>query len=133
MPGQLLVPSLTAPGSRQPPAGEPPAPAGGRAAGVTAVTHRARDRAAACRSGPVLLGVTRRHGDSDSQCKRARNTPSSGTLFQAAQIRANHLAHGSGLGKEGVETRVAGLLTASDATYGEKNMPWHGSYGKSHT
>ena len=62
MPGQL--PSLTAPGSRQPPAGEPPA--GGRAAGVTAVTHRARDRAAACRSGPVLLGVTRRHSDSDS-------------------------------------------------------------------
>ena len=38
-------------------------------------------------------------------------------------------AQGSGLGKEGVETRVAGLLTASDATYGEKNMQWHGSYG----
>jgi hypothetical protein len=29
-----------------------------------------------------------------------------------------------------VETRVAGLLSVSDATYGEKNMPWHGSYGK---
>jgi hypothetical protein len=38
-------------------------------------------------------------------------------------------AQGSGLGKEGVETRVAGLLTASDGTYGEKNMQWHGSYG----
>ena len=64
---------------------------------------------------------------------RAIGRANSGTLFQAAQIRANHLAHGSGLGKEGVETRVAGLLTASDATYGEKNMPWHGSYGKSQT
>ena len=50
--------------------------------------------------------------------------------FQAAQIRANLLAQGSGLGIEGVETRVAGLLSVSDATYGEKNMPWHGSYGK---
>ena len=55
---------------------------------------------------------------------RANSGPVSGTLFQGAQIRANHLAHGSGLGKEGVETRVAGLLTASDATYGEKNMQW---------
>ena len=55
------------------------------------------------------------------------------TLFQAAQIRANNLAQGSGLGKEGMETRVAGLLTVSDATYGEKNMPWHGSCGKSTT
>ena len=63
---------------------------------------------------------------------RAIGRANSGTLFQGAQIRANHLAHGSGLGKEGVETRVAGLLTASDATYGEKNMPWHGSYGKRH-
>jgi hypothetical protein len=55
VPGQL--PSL----SRLPP---------GPAAGVTqaAVTHRARDRAAACRSGPVLLGVTRRHGNSDRDC-----------------------------------------------------------------
>jgi hypothetical protein len=61
---------------------------------------------------------------------RAIGRANSGTLFQAAQIRANHLAQGSGLGKEGVETRVAGLLTVSDATYGEKNMPWHGSYGK---
>jgi hypothetical protein len=24
---------------------------------------------------------------------------------------------------------VAGLLTASDVSYGEKNMQWHGSYG----
>ncbi len=32
---------------------------------MTAVTHHARDPAAACRSGPGLLGVTRRHGDSD--------------------------------------------------------------------
>ena len=61
---------------------------------------------------------------------RAIGRANSGTTFQGAQIRANHLARGSGLGKEGVETRVAGLLTASDATYGEKNMPWHGSYGK---
>jgi hypothetical protein len=60
---------------------------------------------------------------------RAIGRANSGTTFQAAQIRAKHLAQGSGLGKEGVETRVAGLLTASDATYGEKNMPWHGSYG----
>ena len=59
---------------------------------------------------------------------RAIGRANSGTTFQAAQIRANHLAQGSGLGKEGVETRVAGLLTASDATYGE-NMQWHGSYG----
>ncbi len=36
--------------SRQLPAGGPSA--GGRAAGVTVVTHRARDRTAACRSGP---------------------------------------------------------------------------------
>ena len=50
---------------------------------------------------------------------RAIGRANSGTLFQGAQIRANHLAHGSGLGKEGVETRVAGLLTASDATYGD--------------
>ena len=63
---------------------------------------------------------------------RAIGRANSGTLFQGAQIRANHLAYGSGLGKEGVETRVAGLLTASDATYGEKNMQWHGSYGKRH-
>ena len=61
---------------------------------------------------------------------RAIGRANSGTLFQAAQIRATHLAQGSGLGKDGVETRVAGLLTVSDATYGEKNMPWHGSYGK---
>ena len=61
---------------------------------------------------------------------RAIGRANSGTTLQGAQIRANQLARGSGLGKEGVETRVAGLLTASDATYGEKNMQWHGSYGK---
>ena len=60
---------------------------------------------------------------------RAIGSADSGTLFQAAQIRANHLAQGSGLEKDGVETRVAGLLTVSDATYGEKNMPFHGVYG----
>ncbi len=56
---------------------------------------------------------------------RAANS-GSGTLFQAAQIRANHLrlAQGSGLGKDGVETKVAGILTVSNATYGEKNMHW---------
>jgi hypothetical protein len=59
---------------------------------------------------------------------RAIGRANSGTTFQAAQIRAKHLAQGSGLGKEGVETRVAGLLTVGDATYGEKNMQWHGSY-----
>ncbi len=27
---------------------------------------------------------------------------------------------------------MAALVTVSDATYGEKNMQWHGVYGKSH-
>jgi hypothetical protein len=52
---------------------------------------------------------------------RAIGRANSGTLFQAAQIRVNHLAQGSGLGKEGVEARVAGLLSVSDATYGENH------------
>ncbi len=58
------------------------------------------------------------------------------TLLQAAQIslRANHLAQGSDLGNNGVETKVAGLFTVRDASYyEEKNMPRHhdGSHGKS--
>jgi hypothetical protein len=63
---------------------------------------------------------------------RAIGRSNTGTLFQGAQIRANRLAAGSGLAKMGLETRVAMLVTASDATYGEKNMPWHGVYGKAH-
>ena len=60
--------------------------------------------------------------------------PTQGQPFKRRKSEPNTLhkalaAAESGLGKEGVETRVAGLLTASDATYGEKNMPWHGSYG----
>ena len=52
--------------------------------------------------------------------------PTQGQPFKRRKSEPNTC--GSGLGKEGVETRVAGLLTASDATYGEKNMQWHGLY-----
>jgi hypothetical protein len=64
---------------------------------------------------------------------RAIGRSNTGTLFQGAQIKANWLSKDSGLAKPGVETRVAALITVSDATYGEKNMPWHGNYGMSHT
>ena len=64
---------------------------------------------------------------------RAIGRSNSGTLFQGAQIRANWLSKDSGLAKPGVETRVAAFVTVSDGTYGEKNMPYHGCYGMSHT
>ena len=64
---------------------------------------------------------------------RAIGRSNSGTLFQGAQIRANWLSKNSGLAKPGVETRVAAFVTVSDGTYGEKNMPYHGVYGMSHT
>ncbi len=54
---------------------------------------------------------------------RAIGRSNSGPLFEGAQIGANRLAAGSGLAKPGLETRVAALVTVSDATYGEKNMP----------
>jgi hypothetical protein len=53
-------------------------------------------------------------------------------------ITLRRLAIGSDVGKDGLESRVAGqagLLTVSvvlsDATDGEKHMAWHGSHGKS--
>jgi hypothetical protein len=58
---------------------------------------------------------------------REMGRANSGTWFQAAQIRAQRLVLKAG---KGCDVRVAGLLTASDATYGLKNMPWHGMYGK---
>ena len=58
---------------------------------------------------------------------RGMGRANSGTWFQAAQIRAQRLVLKAG---KGCDVRVAGLLTASDATYGLKNMPWHGMYGK---
>ncbi len=52
--------------------------------------------------------------------------------FQIIDSRANHLAQGSNLGNNGVETKVAGLFTVRDASYyRENNMPCHGSYSKS--
>jgi hypothetical protein len=48
-------------------------------------------------------------------------------------LRAYHLAQGSDLGNNGVETKVAGLFTVRDATYGEKNMSCNGSYSKKMT
>ena len=58
---------------------------------------------------------------------RGMGRANSGTWFQGAQIRAQRLVLEAG---KGCDVRVAGLLTASDATYGLKNMPWHGMYGK---
>ena len=58
---------------------------------------------------------------------RGMGRANSGTWFQGAQIRAQRLVLKAG---KGCDVRVAGLLTASDATYGLKNMPWHGMYGK---
>jgi hypothetical protein len=53
-----------------------------------------------------------------------------------AATRPDNILRGSGLAKSGLETRVAALVTVSDATviatYGEKNMLWHGVYGKAH-
>ncbi len=43
--------------------------------------------------------------------------------------KSQQASAGSGLAKPGLETRVAALVTVSDATYGEKNLPWHGVYG----
>jgi len=48
----------------------------------------------------------------------------SGTWFEGAQLRANQLAGG-----RGTKCAVAGLVWVSDASFGGKNMPWHGVYG----
>ena len=49
--------------------------------------------------------------------------------FKAPRYELRGLCSRLKAGK-GCDVRVAGLLTASDATYGLKNMPWHGMYGK---
>ena len=50
----------------------------------------------------------------------------SGTWFEAAQLRANSLAAAGG---HGGKCAVAGLVWASDASFGGKHMNQHGVYG----
>jgi len=50
----------------------------------------------------------------------------SGTWFEAAQLWANQLAAAGG---HGDKCAVAGLVWASDASFGGKNTNWHGVYG----
>ena len=50
----------------------------------------------------------------------------SGTWFDAAQLLANRLAAFEG---RATKCAVAGLVCVSDASFGGKNLPWHGVYG----
>ena len=51
----------------------------------------------------------------------------SGTWFEAAQYRANQLVAAAGVRE--TKCAVAGLVWASDASFGGKNTSWHGVYG----
>ncbi len=53
-------------------------------------------------------------------CNRAQQLKAT---YSEAQLKAKNLAEGLGLAKDEVHTLVAGMLTVSDATFGEKNFP----------
>ena len=58
--------------------------------------------------------------------KRAFGRANSGLWFQGAQVRADYLAAQQGhVGP----CAVTGVLATSDATYGNKHVPWHAIYG----
>ena len=62
----------------------------------------------------------------------AAHTPgrvNSGSWFEAAQYRANQLA--AATGGRGTKCAVAGLVWVSNASFGDKNTPWHSVYGAS--